>query len=188
MPSVRTGLARLRRQWSHAHRLGLYRVLGVLGLKRAGLAGLSMGGGIALGFSLQAPERVEKLALIDSACLDDAIPSGRSTWFFVHTPGLSAIGWHLLRSSRHVMRSALLRHMRHRPEMVTPQLVDDLMRLARKHRAGGAVLKWQRREITWKGLRTNYLNRLPQIRIPTLILHSDVDRLLPLQSRSGRIA
>src|SRR6516165_10708866 len=117
-----------------------------LGLPRAGLAGLSMGGGIALGFALQAPERVEKLALIDSACLDDAIPSGRSTWFSVHTPGLSVIGWHLL-SSRHVIRPALLRHMRHRPELVTPKLVDDLMRLARKHRAGGAVLKWQRREI-----------------------------------------
>jgi pimeloyl-ACP methyl ester carboxylesterase len=155
-------------------------VLDALDLKRASLAGLSMGAGIALGFALEAPERVEKLALIDSACLDDAIPSGRSTWFFVHTPGLNAIGWHLLRSNRHVIRSALLRHMRHRPEMVTPQLVDDLMRLARKHRAGAAVLEWQRREITWNGLRTNYVNRLPEIATPTLILHGDDDRLLPV--------
>ena len=154
-------------------------LLDALGLPRASVVGLSMGGGIALGFALQAPERVEKLALIDSACLDDAIPSGRSTWFFVHTPGLSVIGWHLL-SSRHVIRPALLRHMRHRPELVTPKLVDDLMRLARKHRAGGAVLKWQRREITWNGLRTNYVNRLPEIAIPTLILHGDDDRLLPV--------
>jgi hypothetical protein len=39
--------------------------------------------------------------------------------------------------------------------------------------AGGAILEWQRREITWNGLRTNYVNRLPEITISTLILHGD---------------
>jgi len=156
-------------------------LLDALGLPRAGLAGLSMGGGIAVGFALQAPERVEKLALIDSACLDGAIPGGQSIWFFVHTRGLSSTGWSLLRSSRHLMRRALLRHIRHRPEMVTPKLVDDLMRLARKHRAAGALLEWQRREISWNGLRTNYVNRLSEIAIPTLIVHGEDDRLLPVR-------
>jgi len=155
-------------------------LLDAFGLTRASLVGLSMGGGIALGFALQAPERVETLALIDSACLDGAIPGGRLTWFFVHLPGLNVIGWWLLKRSRRLMRCALLRHMRHRPDMVTSQLVDDLMRLARKSRPGAAVLEWQRREITWNGLRTNYVNRLPEIAIPTLILHGEDDRLLPV--------
>jgi pimeloyl-ACP methyl ester carboxylesterase len=155
-------------------------LLDALGLTRASLAGISMGGGVALGFALQAPERVEKLALIDSACLDGAIPGGRLTWFLVHMPGLNVIGSWLLKSSRRLMRWALLRHMRHRPDLATPELIEDLMRLARKRRAGGAVLEWQRREITWNGLRTNYVHRLPEIAIPTLILHGDDDRLLPV--------
>lgn len=156
-------------------------LLDALGLLRASLVGVSMGGGIALGFAFRAaPERVEKLALIDSACLDDTIPGGRLAWLFVHTPGLSPMGWHLLRTSRHMIRSALLRHMRHRPELVTPKLVDDLMRLARKRRGDRAVLEWQRREITWNGVSTNYVNRLPEITIPTLILHGDDDQLLPV--------
>ena len=154
-------------------------LLDALGLERASLAGLSMGGGIALGFALQTPERVEKLALIDSACLDGAIPGGRLTWFFVHAPGLNVIGSWLLKSSRRLMRWALLRHMRHRPDLVTPALVEDLMRLARK-RPDAAVQQWQRREITWNGLRTNYVNRLHKIAIPTLIVHGDDDRLLPV--------
>jgi pimeloyl-ACP methyl ester carboxylesterase len=156
-------------------------LLDALGLSCASLVGLSMGGGVALGFALQVPERVKKLALIDSACLNAAVPGGRLTWFFVHMPGLNVIGSWLLKSSRRLMRWALLRHMWHRPEMVTPQLVDDLMHLARKHPAGAAVLEWQRREITWNGLRTNYVNRLPEIAIPTLILHGDDDRLLPVE-------
>ena len=65
------------------------------------------------------------------------------------------------------MRWALLREMRYRPDLVTPMLVDELMRLARKRRAGAAFLQWQRREVTWRGLRTNYVNRLSEIAMPT---------------------
>ena len=37
-----------------------------------------------------------------------------------------------------------------------------------------------RREIAWNGLRTNYVNRLSEFAIPTLILHGEEDRLLPV--------
>jgi pimeloyl-ACP methyl ester carboxylesterase len=97
-----------------------------------------MGGGVALGFALQAPDRVERLALINSACLDDAMLGGWMAWFLVHILALNVIGWWFLRSSRHLMRWALLREMRYRPDLVTPMLVDELMRLARKRRAGAA--------------------------------------------------
>jgi len=156
-------------------------LLDSLGLPRAGLAGISMGGGVALGFALQASDRVERLALIDSACLDDAIPGGRLAWFVAHLPKLSAIGWWLLRCSRHLIRWALLKAMRHRPELVTSNLVDDVMRLARKRRAGAATRQLQRHEVRWRGLRTNYVNRLSGIANPTLILHGENDRLLPVR-------
>lgn len=155
-------------------------LLDALGLPRASLVGVSMGGGVALGFALEAPHRVDRLALIDSACLDGAIPGGRLTWFLVHVPGLNLIGWWLLKSSRHLMRRTLLRAMRHRPDLVTPTLVDELMRLVRKRRAGAASRKLQRRELSWRGLRTNYVNRLAEITVPTLILHGENDRLLPV--------
>jgi pimeloyl-ACP methyl ester carboxylesterase len=38
----------------------------------------------------------------------------------------------------------------------------------------------QRRELSWRGLRTNYVNRLAEITVPTLILHGENNRLLPL--------
>lgn len=49
-----------------------------LELKRASLAGYSLGGGIALGFALRFPSRVEKLVLVDSTGLGkDISPLGR---------------------------------------------------------------------------------------------------------------
>jgi hypothetical protein len=58
-----------------------------------------IGGGAALGFALQAPHRVDRLALIHSACLDGAIPGGGLSWFLVHVPELNLIGWWLLKSA-----------------------------------------------------------------------------------------
>src|SRR4051812_763934 len=68
-------------------------LLAALDLERASLVGLSMGGGVALGFALMAPEKIDRLVLIDSACLSGAIPGGQSTWFAVHMPGWSAFQW-----------------------------------------------------------------------------------------------
>jgi pimeloyl-ACP methyl ester carboxylesterase len=151
-----------------------------LGLQRASLVGLSMGGGVALGFALDAPERVERLVLIDSACLDDALPGGRATWFGVHLPGLSALQWRMLASSPRLTHWALRRAMPHRPEQVTSTLLDRVMKLLRKRGAAAAFRDWERREVGWRGLRTSYVNRLPTLTVPTLILHGADDTLLPV--------
>jgi len=151
-----------------------------LGLQRASLVGLSMGGGVALGFALDAPERVERLVLIDSACLSDTIPGGRSTWFAVHFPGLSALQWRILASSRRAMRWALRGAVPHRPEWVTPALLDHVMKVMRKPGAAAAFRKWERREVRWHGLRTSYVDRLAGLAVSTLILHGADDSLLPV--------
>lgn len=151
-----------------------------LGLQRVSLVGLSMGGGIALGFALNAPERVERLVLIDSACLDDTLPGGRATWFGVHLPGLSALQWQLLASSRRLTGWVLRRAIPHRPEQVTSALLDRVMELLRKPGAAAAMRNWERREVGWRGLRTSYVDRLPALAVSTLIVHGADDSLLPV--------
>jgi pimeloyl-ACP methyl ester carboxylesterase len=151
-----------------------------LGLQRVSLVGLSMGGGIALGFALDAPERVERLVLIDSACLDDALPGGRATWFWVHLPGLGALQWRILASSPRITRWVLQGAMPHRPEQVTSALLDRVMKLLRKPGAAAALRKWERREVGWRGLRTSYVDRLQTLAASTLILHGADDSLLPV--------
>lgn len=152
-----------------------------LDLRRTSLAGLSMGGGIALGFALEAPERVERLVLIDSACLDDALPGGRTTWFVVHLlGGLSALQWRLLASSRRLTGWVLRRAVPHRPEQVTSTLLDRVMRHLRKPGAAAAFRDWERREVGWRRLRTCYVDRLPALAVSTLILHGADDPLVPV--------
>jgi pimeloyl-ACP methyl ester carboxylesterase len=61
-------------------------ILDVLGLNRASLVGVSMGGAFALGFALRAPEQVERLVLVDSAGIGDQIPGGFLSYLTMHLP------------------------------------------------------------------------------------------------------
>jgi pimeloyl-ACP methyl ester carboxylesterase len=160
-----------------------------LGLQRASLVGISMGGGIALGLALDAPEQVERLVLIDSACLDDALPGGRATWFGVHMPGFSALQWRILANSPRLTRWVLRQAMPHQPEQVTSGLLDRVMKQLRKPGAAAAFRDWERREVGWRGLRTSYVDRLSSLTVSTLILHGADDRLLPvaIAERASRL-
>jgi pimeloyl-ACP methyl ester carboxylesterase len=55
----------------------LGRLMDALGLEKANLVGISMGGAISLGFSLRSSKRVEKLVLVDSHGLGGEVPGGR---------------------------------------------------------------------------------------------------------------
>ena len=69
-PSASIALIAARTSASVVRTVRLCPLFDALDLRRASLVGVSMGGGVALGFALQAPDRVERLALINSACLD----------------------------------------------------------------------------------------------------------------------
>ena len=82
-------------------------LLDALGLMRASLVGVSMGGAFALGFALRAPERVERLVLVDSAGLGNEIPGGLISYFKVRLPLLDELSWALLVGSRTLARRTL---------------------------------------------------------------------------------
>ena len=62
----------------------LDRLMDALGLEKASLVGISMGGAISLGFSLRSPQRVEKLVLVDSHGLGGEVPGGMASYALVH--------------------------------------------------------------------------------------------------------
>jgi pimeloyl-ACP methyl ester carboxylesterase len=156
------------------------RFLDVLGLRHASLVGVSMGGAFVLGFTLRAPERVECLVLVDSAGLGDEIPGGLLSYFRVQLPLLDELSWALLAGSgtlaRRNMRAALVNGN----QVLSEELLDEIIRLARRAGAGAAFRQLQRSEYQWRGMRTNYLHRLPEVEVPTLLVHGVEDRIVPV--------
>jgi pimeloyl-ACP methyl ester carboxylesterase len=154
-------------------------LMNTLGLEKASLVGISMGGAISLGFSLRSPHRVEKLVLVDSHGLGEEVPGGAAAYALVRLPLLNRLVWAALKRSRKVVEQSL-QTVFYDPGAVTETLIDEVHQLVKEPGAGKAWRSWQRNEIGREGLRTNYVDRLPTLAVPTLILHGAEDKYVPV--------
>lgn len=156
----------------------LARLADALGLERFGLAGLSLGGGAALGYALRAPERVARLALVSSYGLGRRVPWGRLGALLTLTPGLSEQGWAWARRSRAVRR-ALLRQILRRPGALSEALLDEVGAELRRPDAGRATIAFQRHDVRPQGLRHDFSARLGELQMPVLLIHGAEDPAVP---------
>jgi pimeloyl-ACP methyl ester carboxylesterase len=157
----------------------LGRLMDALGLEKTSLVGISMGGAISLGYALRSPHRVERLVLVDSHGLGGDIPGGVASYALVRLPLLNRLVWAALKRSRKMVERSL-QTVFYDPGVVTENLVDEVHQLAEKPGAGRAWRSWQRNEIGREGLRTNFVDSLPTLAVPTLILHGAEDKYVPV--------
>jgi pimeloyl-ACP methyl ester carboxylesterase len=151
-----------------------------LGIQRAALVGYSMGGGAALSFTLCSPERVEKLVLVASYGLGKDIPHGRLGYFLVHAPLAADLVYALLRRSRRALRSGLRRIVCD-PRVVSDEVVDEARRFLDQPASGRAFRSFRKSEVGWSGLKTDLSDRLGEVAAPTLLVHGDRDRVVPVE-------
>jgi len=150
--------------------------LDALQIERAALCGLSMGGGVALGFALEHPQRMEKLVLVDSYGLQRSVAFQKLSYVYIKTP-LNGLSWALMRS-RPMVRYSLTALLKH-PGAVTDELVEQAYQEMIRPDAGRAWNGIQQSDITWSGVRTCYLDRLGEISAPVLIVHGSKDSAVP---------
>lgn len=118
--------------------------LDALGIARAHLCGLSMGGGIALGFALAHPERVRQLVLVNSHGFRQAVPCHVLANVVMRLPWLNTLGWWGVRHHRPIMRRSLRAALRY-PEAMTEALIGGVRAGAgSRHGARMATLAAQR--------------------------------------------
>jgi len=142
-----------------------------LKLPRVVLGGNSLGGQIAWELATEAPERVAALLLVDAGGHDfepEAVPLG---FVLARLPGVGAIASGLL--PRRLVEASL-RSVYGDPAKVDSELVDRYFELTLREGNRAALLQRLRQ------LRPGtYLERLPGLRQPSLILWGGRDRLIP---------
>lgn len=141
------------------------------------LVGISLGGAVALGLALDHPERVDRLVLVDSYGLGDRVPGGPLAALSVRIPGLMAGVWALMARSRWLTETSL-RAIVHSAN-VTPALVEEVFGLV-GGRSSATWRAFQREEVGFGGLRTDYSARLPALAVRTLFVHGENDPLVLL--------
>lgn len=158
----------------------LSELLDNLQLEQVSLVGLSLGGGIALNFTLQHPQRVSRLVLVSPYGIMPRLAWQRLSYLYVHSPINEWSLW-TLRQSRQMVRWTLLAGLISSPERLSDELVEEVYQAAREPDAGKAFASFQRHEVGWNGLRTDFTNRLSEITIPTLFIQGEKDTAVPLK-------
>jgi pimeloyl-ACP methyl ester carboxylesterase len=148
------------------------------GLAGAHLAGFSMGGAVALGLALRAPERVRSLTLIGSYGLDARVPVPVLPYLAMRTPRLSGgVTWGM-RRSRLLTRLVLTRIVFSDPRLVTDALVDAVHEQLKAPEAERSFVAWLRGEMRPFSLGTSFEAQLAEVAVPTLLVHGRNDRVV----------
>lgn len=156
----------------------LAQFLDALGLETVHLAGFSMGGAVALGLALGAPERIRTLTLTGSYGLDSRAPLPLLPYLAMRAPRFTtAVSWSM-RRSRRLVRLVLTRIVFSDPTLVTAELVEQVYEQLQAPEAERSFVAWLRSEIRPAGLSTSYEHQLQDLAVPTLLLHGRDDRVL----------
>jgi len=150
-----------------------------LGVQRASFVGISMGGGAAISMALSHPERVERLALVDSYGLASTFSYHRLSYWMIHNPWILDWSWALVRRSRRLTRMSLGQIFAD-PRNITPELEEEAYQAALDPSGQRSFGKFQKAEMLPDRLRTCFMDRLGEIQAPTLIVHGEKDKLVPL--------
>jgi pimeloyl-ACP methyl ester carboxylesterase len=161
--------------------------LDAVGVERAAVVGNSFGGLVALHLALSNPARVAALVLSDSAGLGQAV---NPALVALSSPGGGELATALAKTppgaAQRAFRRALL--MFARPWQMPLKWLKDQYKLAQLPNFTDATLASLRNAVGATGQREVLLDRLPQLRMPTLIVWGIEDRLLPYSQAKEAIA
>jgi pimeloyl-ACP methyl ester carboxylesterase len=103
----------------------------------------------------------------------------RLSYLYLRLPLLNDLTWALVRASRRMTLTGL-QAIFHDPKAISEDLVEKAYAASRQPGAGRAWGMVQKSEVQWQGTRTCYMDRLAEIRHPTLFVHGAQDRLVPV--------
>ncbi len=156
----------------------IHEFLAALNIERASFVGLSIGGGLALQYTLRYRDQVEKLVLVDSAGL------GRETTILLRLATLPFVGELFGRPSPKKL-ALCIKRLVYNPALATEDLIKLYCELYSQRDARKAFLKVLRAICTIRGVRTDILHpilaNLTTITAPTLIIWGKQDRILPVR-------
>ena len=158
----------------------LNQIIDRLHLEKANLVGLSLGGGISLGYTLEYPARVEKLVLVGAWGLFSKLPYHLLTYWYTQS-FLNELSYKWSSKSRRFVKWTLLNSLFGNPNNVSEELVDEIYGFLQAPHAGKAFMSFQRSEITRTGLRTKLAENLSEIKKRTLIVHGSKDTSVPIK-------
>ncbi|WP_049924150.1 alpha/beta fold hydrolase [Halopiger djelfimassiliensis] len=146
---------------------------------RVSLAGISMGGGAALGYALERPERIASLTLVDSYGLGERLPNAIPWKLLTQVPGAAEFGKVACSITHETVRLVLDRLVADAGALPQP-FIEDVRGKLMTPGSMQAFKAFQRNELSFDGqVATNFVDELESLSVPTLLVHGKQDPLVP---------
>lgn len=149
------------------------------------VGGLSLGGGLTAGHALRRPDGLRGIMLFGSYGImprltDGAfsLPTQMFTWAMLRTGILGALTVRLARDPKQLERS--MRTIVRTPGALTPELMREVEAEVERGVGFEAFAQWQRDQVLWNRLRTDYADALAGLELPALIVHGTRDSGVPI--------
>ncbi len=150
------------------------------------VAGLSMGGGIAVGLALDHTDRLAHVVALDALCLGSELSNGTLTWMLSRMQVLNRVSVGLMRRSRGYVRFGLEQLVAEECD-VPERLVDLVSDEVQRPNAGAAFRSFRATEVTRNGYRTDYTDRLGDLTVPVRLVHGADDDVLPVHCLNAQM-
>ncbi|GAB2538612.1 alpha/beta fold hydrolase [Gracilibacillus alcaliphilus] len=121
----------------------LKQFMDTLNLGQASLIGLSLGGGISLGFTLGYPMRVEKLILVYVWGIFNKLPFRRLFYWYTQT-FVNELSYKLSSKCRMFVKWTLLNSLFGDLDQLSEELVDEMQEVLKASNAGKAFMSFHR--------------------------------------------
>ncbi len=144
------------------------------------LAGLSMGGAVAIAFALRYPENIKALIPVDSWGLSERMPFHRFSYWYVNHTHLTLAQYRWCAKYRWMARWSISYALIGNKKMITDGLVDEVMRSCTGDMAGLSMLNFQRSSADKFRSKPYYLEKLKSLKMPVIYIIGEKDPLVPL--------
>ena len=152
--------------------------MAALNITNASLVGHSLGGGVALQYTLHFPDKVHKLVLVDSAGL------GKEMTFFMRLVTIPLVGELIVRPIRMGI-AFVLKQCVYDAAVITEDMIDLYYKLTSLPGAVRSIISILRANATIFGGRTEVLDPIAQnlvnIKFPVQIIWGQQDGILPIK-------
>lgn len=152
-----------------------------LGLDKFILAGLSMGGAIAIGYAIKYPMQVQMLFPVDTWGISPSIPFHHFSFWYIHKTNLTLSQYKWIAQSKWLAKWFIGYSLIGDKSKITDKIVDEVWKACKNDNAGKSMQDYQRSSCNKNGTIPFYKNALTKLEMPVIFIHGEYDNLVPLK-------